>query len=36
MLRLGDSGGGTKNSLINGMVSRSGKQISSIPLQSNI
>lgn len=36
MLRLGDSGGGTKNSLLNGMVSRSGKQISSIPLQSNI
>lgn len=35
MLRLGDTGGGTKNSFINGMVSRSGKQISSIPLKSN-
>lgn len=36
MLRLGDSGGGTKNSFLNGMVSRSGKQISSIPLRSNV
>lgn len=36
MLRLGDSGGGTPNSLINGMVSRSGKQVSSIPLKSGV
>lgn len=36
MLRLGDSGGGTKNCYLNGMVSRSGKQISSIPLRSNV